>query len=125
MLSVLYVGIGGFIGSTMRYGLSLIPYRGNLPVMTLLTNFIGAIVIGMVMEYSFQNPRLSAPMILFLKTGICGGFTTFSTFSLETVGLLEKGHILLGMSYAVMSVILCLLGVMIGKIIIQSIVHQA
>lgn len=59
--------------------------------MTLLTNFLGAVVIGAVAQAAGQLP-MSKSAVLFLKTGLCGGFTTFSTFSLETVELLEQGR---------------------------------
>ncbi|OUP50280.1 hypothetical protein B5F19_15130 [Pseudoflavonifractor sp. An184] len=58
---------------------------------------------------------MSSLWTLFWKTGVCGGFTTFSTFSLESLTLLEKGKWLLGGSYMVLSVVLCLLGVALGE----------
>ena len=75
---------------------------------------LGAVLIGYVtgMARSRQAPE---NLVLFLKTGVCGGFTTFSTFSLESLTLLEKGKWLLGGSYMVLSVVLCLLGVALGE----------
>lgn len=114
MGSVLWVAAGGALGAVGRYGISLLPWKSPFPLLTLVTNFLGALVIG------FLSGLLSAKVLgtrggLFWKTGVCGGFTTFSTFSLETVQLLEKGEYLMGGAYAVLSVILCLAGVVLGQ----------
>ena len=85
----LFVALGGGLGAVGRYLLSLIAAPWSFPVMTLLTNFLGAVVIGAVAQAAGQLP-MSKSAVLFLKTGLCGGFTTFSTFSLETVELLEQ-----------------------------------
>lgn len=82
--------------------------------MTLLTNFLGAVVIGAVAQAAGQLP-MSKSAVLFLKTGLCGGFTTFSTFSLETVELLEQGRWAAGGGYILASVGLCLAGVLLGR----------
>ena len=92
-----------------RYLLSLIAAPWSFPVMTLLTNFLGAVVIGAVAQAAGQLP-MSKSAVLFLKTGLCGGFTTFSTFSLETVELLEQGDGPPGGGYILASVGLCLAG---------------
>ena len=57
--------------------------------------------------------------MLFLKTGLCGGFTTFSTFSLETLGLLERGEYAMGGAYALGSLAACVLGVVAGKMLVR------
>lgn len=124
MLKCLYVGLGGFIGSIGRYlvGLAFIPIASNFPFSTLLINFAGSLVIGMVGEFSIKIAPLKPDLLLFLTIGICGGFTTFSTFSLETINLLEKSKVLLGIGYVVVSVISCLSGVILGKFIIRHLV---
>lgn len=120
MDKLLWVGLGGAIGAILRYGLSIIPIKLEFPVMTLITNIIGAILIGIVVGL-FEKNNISPSTHLFLKTGVCGGFTTFSTFSLESLSLLETGKYGLGSLYIVMSVSCCILGVMIGKFIVQII----
>ena len=75
-------------------------------------------MIGIVVGI-FSKDRISPSMNLFLKTGVCGGFTTFSTFSLETLTLLEDGFYLLAILYALISVIGCIIGVYLGKIIVK------
>ncbi len=93
MMSVLCVGAGGFVGAVSRYGLGLIPLASGLPLVTLLINLVGSVVIGAVAEAASLAPTaLPREAVLFLKVGLCGGFTTFSTFSLETLELIEGGQ---------------------------------
>jgi len=106
------VALGGAVGALARYLISLLPYHGGFPLLTLATNLIGALVIGIVVGLSDD---MSENGTLFLKTGICGGFTTFSTFSLETLTLLESGRTGLGVLYAAASLLLCVCGVWAGK----------
>lgn len=93
MTELLCVGAGGALGAMGRYGLGLIPLGSELPLMTLLINFLGSVAIGAIVETSeLAAGALSREAVLFLKVGLCGGFTTFSTFSLETLGLIEGGQ---------------------------------
>lgn len=121
MLAVLCVGMGGFIGSVGRYLLGFVPVEGDFPLMTFLINFIGAVLIGAVFEAAAVWPGMSDNAVLFLKTGVCGGFTTFSAFSLETLTLLDRGKYATGALYACGSVIACLVGVAIGRIMVRAI----
>ncbi len=107
------VGCGGALGAMARYALSLVPVGIDFPLITLITNFLGAILIGIVTGLA-EIRGLSPQRILFWKTGVCGGFTTFSTFSLETVRLFHQGQPLKGGFYIMASVVLCGLGVLIG-----------
>ena len=109
--SLLAVGTGGALGAIGRWGLSLLPFRGEFPLLTLAANLLGAVLIGFIAGWAGRG-RLSSGWTLFWKTGVCGGFTTFS---LESLTLLEKGRWLLGGSYMVLSVVLCLLGVALGQ----------
>lgn len=118
MKEVLLVGLGGGIGAILRYSISMLPIKSEFPWMTLLINFTGAILIGLIMAYSTMHLDVSPSIVLFLKTGVCGGFTTFSTFSLEAVTLVEQHKYGLGCSYIISSILLCLAGVLIGKQII-------
>ena len=115
MVAVLCVGLGGFIGSGGRYLLGLVPVEGDFPLMTFAVNFAGAVLIGAVFEAATEGSGLPDNAVLFLKTGVCGGFTTFSTFSLETVTLLSNGKSGLAAAYVALSVVLCLLGVVLGQ----------
>lgn len=115
MRSILFVGLGGAIGAIGRYLISLFSVKGDFPFLTLLTNLLGAILIGVVVGLADSKANMPKDLILFLKTGVCGGFTTFSTFSLESLLLLENGKYFLGSVYIVASVALCILGVALGK----------
>ena len=114
---LLAVGAGGFCGAALRYLVGLIPtlQRGAFPLHTLLINLGGALLIGFLAGSAQHGGALSPRLLLFLKVGLCGGFTTFSTFSLESLGLLESGRTGLFFLYAVLSVALCLGGVWLGK----------
>lgn len=113
--SLLAVGSGGFLGACARYLLGLLPISNHFPIATLITNFLGAVLIGIITGAVLQENITSPYLILFLKTGICGGFTTFSTFSLESLTLLEQGNWKKAFFYILLSLILCLFGVWTGK----------
>ncbi len=113
------VGTGGALGAIGRWGLSLLPFRGEFPLLTLATNLLGAVLIGFLAGWADRG-RLSSGWTLFWKTGVCGGFTTCSTFSLEAVGLLESGQWLKGGGYVLASVALCLAGVVLGRALVRS-----
>ena len=117
--SLLAVGAGGALGAMGRWGLSLLPFRGEFPLLTLATNLLGAVLIGFIAGLAGRG-GLSSGWTLFWKTGVCGGFTTFSTFSLEAVGLLESGQWLKGGGYVLASVALCLAGVVLGRALVRS-----
>lgn len=120
MFSVLCVGMGGFAGAVARYLLGLVPVEGDFPLMTFLINFTGAVAIGAVFEAATVWPGMPDNAVLFLKTGVCGGFTTFSAFSLETLTLLEGGKYATGALYACGSVAVCLLGVVLGRLAVRT-----
>ena len=115
MMSFLYIALGGAIGAVGRYSISLIPVKTEFPVLTLITNLIGAVLIGFIVGLADNRTDVSQNTTLFLKTGVCGGFTTFSTFSLEAYSLIEKKLYFAGISYILLSVILCIVGVFLGK----------
>lgn len=121
MLSALCVGAGGFLGAIARYLLGFIPYQGEFPLITFCINFIGAVIIGIVAEVAAVRINSINPnLVLFLKTGLCGGFTTFSTFSLETLTLIDKGSYAMAGAYAGASVVICVAGVIVGRTIARS-----
>ena len=117
MLNCLAVGLGGFLGSVLRYLLSLVPLdrSGSFPVNTLLTNVLGAFAIGLIAAALRRNGGLDPRLVLFLKTGVCGGFTTFSTFALETGGLLQSGRYLPAALYVLLSLGLSLAAVFLAE----------
>ena len=114
-MGFLFVALGGALGAVGRYAISLIPLKSDFPFLTLITNILGAVLIGFVTGLVCSKDNVSPNAALFWKTGVCGGFTTFSTFSLETFSLFEKKMFFLGGLYVLLSVGLCLTGVLCGK----------
>ena len=122
LTSLLFVALGGALGAAGRYGLSLLPWKGAFPLLTLLTNFLGAVAIGFLSGL-FSQRLLGERGKLFWQTGVCGGFTTFSTFSLEAVTLFQNGKYLLGGAYILASVALCVAGVLLGQALAQMLAN--
>ena len=117
MSTYLYVGLGGALGAMLRYMLSTVTVRSTFPMMTFITNLLGAICIGFIVGIASEKTDISPNLVTLLKTGFCGGFTTFSTFSLETLTLFENHNYGIGTCYAVFSLVLCIVGVWVGRYI--------
>ena len=117
MLNCLAVGAGGFVGAVLRYLVSMIPLdkTGAFPVNTLL---IGAFAIGLVTVLAVKYSLPGSKWVLFAKTGICGGFTTFSTFALETAGLIQSGRIGTSAAYMLLSVTLSVAAVLLAEAVV-------
>jgi CrcB protein len=113
-MGFLFVAMGGAIGAMARYAISLIPVKSEFPLLTLVTNIIGAILIGFIVGITGKH-KVSDNTALFLKTGLCGGFTTFSTFSLEAYNLFGDKQYMLGGLYVALSCIGCIFGVLCGE----------
>ena len=107
MLNCLVVALGVGIGACLRYLIGLIPLKEPFafPVKTLMINLLGCFLIGLIAALAVKNSTLSPKTVLFIKTGLCGGFTTFSTFALETETLIKTGHIGLAVIYVALSVL--------------------
>lgn len=108
MISCLYVALGGALGSVSRYLIGLIPLSDSVifPYKTLIINTVGSFLIGLTVSLLGSRAAVSPNMMLFLKVGFCGGFTTFSTFALETTGLIQNGEAPIAALYIVLSVLL-------------------
>ena len=115
IMRFLFVAFGGALGAIGRYAISLLPVKTSFPVLTLITNILGAMLIGFITGIVSNNSEVSQNTVLFWKTGVCGGFTTFSTFSLEAYTLFENKAYLSGGIYIFLSVICCLAGIFCGK----------
>lgn len=117
-LDCVFVGLGGAGGAICRYLLGMVPLRpqNDLPVMTMLINIFGAFCIGATTAIAAKNGGLDSRLLLFLKVGICGGFTTFSSFSLETMQLIQHGEMMTAVFYSSLSVLLCLAGLFCGQL---------
>jgi CrcB protein len=95
-MKIFWIAAGGAIGSVLRYGISTSTHRLfnniNFPWGTLMVNATGSLLIGFLWGLSEAN-LISAPMRIFLFIGLLGGYTTFSSFSLETMNLIRSGEI--------------------------------
>ena len=121
MLNCLYVGIGGFFGSIFRYLIGLVPVRaaGDFPISTLAINIVGAFLLGLITAIAAKNTSISPRVVLMLRVGVCGGFTTFSTFALELNGLLETGKPWAVALYITLSLVLGVGAVFAGKALVS------
>jgi len=110
MQSLLYIFIGGGLGSICRYliGSFFTDNVNSFPYKTFLANFLSCIVLGFLMGYLTKN-NIDTKYKLFLMTGFCGGFSTFSTFSGEVFTLLENQQVSLALGYILTSVVFCTL----------------
>jgi CrcB protein len=106
----LAVAVGGALGSLARYWLGLLVAGGALPWGTIAANVSGSLLIGLVAGGAGEGPRpaLGETARLFLTVGFCGGYTTFSSFSLQTVALVQAGRHGLALANVLLSVLSCL-----------------
>jgi len=117
MRVIWYIALGGAVGSVTRYlvGVAVQSRSGlDFPVGTLLVNLSGCLLLGFVIHYSLATPAISPEIRALLTTGLCGGYTTFSTFSYETVTLIQDGDWRRAALYVGLSVLGSILGVMLG-----------
>lgn len=102
--NILLVAAGGMTGSVLRYLVSTLVKHESFPSATLIVNLTGSLLIGVIMGYLAHKHHLG-DWRLFLATGICGGFTTFSAFSWESIQLLEQQRFGTFISYSVLTLI--------------------
>lgn len=120
MQKILVVGLGGFIGASLRYIISKqtsTAFGGQFPYGTLIVNVVGGLLIGFILELTTFTDFISPNMKLFLTTGIMGGLTTFSTFSFETITFFTNGSYILAFINIILNLVLSLMGVVGGKIL--------
>jgi fluoride exporter len=121
---ILLVGAGGFLGSIARYLLGGLVHRwagSDFPFGTLAVNVLGSFAIGLILALSLERGLVNAPLRLFLTVGLCGGFTTMSTLSYETLALLAQGSTVAALMNVAGNVLLCLaaawLGIVVGRVV--------
>ena len=122
MLTYLLVALGGAIGSVARFALSGAIARGTneiFPLGTLIVNITGFFIIGFVAMLTGPDGRILVPPDFrqFFMVGICGGYTTFSSFSLQTLALARDGDLTRATANVAASVVFCLLGVWLGSVL--------
>lgn len=117
MINIALVATGGAIGSVFRYLVGVWSMRlggPNFPWGTLAVNIVGSFLIGLLVELVARRLNASMEMRLFLVTGVLGGFTTFSSFSLDAVSLFERGAIGLSAFYILASLVVSIAAVFAG-----------
>jgi fluoride exporter len=121
-MSYLLVFFGGGLGATLRHAVNVACARGfgtAFPYGTFIINITGSIVMGLIAGYLAFKGEASQPWRLFVMTGILGGYTTFSAFSLDTALLYERGEIGLALFYVLGSVVLSIAGVFAGLALVR------
>ena len=122
---LLYVALGSAIGGVSRYlvgGLVQRMLDTTFPAGTLLVNVTGSFLLGAIIRYALETPSLTPEIRAFLTIGICGGYTTFSTFSYETMALLKDGEWARAGVYITASVILSLIATFTGFALARQVI---
>jgi fluoride exporter len=120
---ILYIAIGSAIGGVGRYAIGgALQQRFGLafPVGTLVVNVVGSLLLGFILRIALGGTQLSPETRIFLTTGFCGGFTTFSTFTYDTAVMFESGQYRRAALYVTLSIVLSLLATFAGFALAQS-----
>jgi fluoride exporter len=114
-MKILSVMFGGFIGAIVRYSMGEWIHTNNgFPLGTLLINLLGCFLLGWFLTFITIRKKIRTEYTLFIGTGLIGSFTTFSTFSVETIRLLQNGFLLNGALYILTSILFGLLLAYLG-----------
>lgn len=115
-MAYLLIAIGGGVGSIARYACArmLAPWGTALPYGTFLVNFLGSLILGCLFEVCANKSLLGVDARIPFGTGLMGGFTTYSSFSVETVLLVQRGEYLRAAMYMTTTVVSCLLASVVG-----------
>ena len=122
MKQFLLVFIGGGFGSVLRFiiGKYLNSPANGMPYGTFAANILGSLLIGIILGMALKNNTLSQNQILFLATGFCGGFTTFSSFAYENHVFLKSGDFMSFAIYSIASFVVGFLAVFLGMYLVKS-----
>ncbi len=116
MNELLLVMLGGAVGSGLRYGAGLLfaPSEGTFPWSTFLVNVIGSFLLGVLVGISVQTDSVSRPAMLLLGTGLCGGFTTYSAFAVESAMFVHHGQFAALSIYVGATLVCCAIAALAG-----------
>ena len=122
MINCIMVGIGGFIGSVCRYLIGLLPVEAGsgFPIKTLAINVVGAFCLGLIAALAAKHEGVDPHVVLLLKVGVCGGFTTFSTFAYESTELMRSGHAPAAFAYICVSVLLGVAAIFASQLLVKG-----
>ena len=118
---IIAVFIGGGLGSVLRFLVNKIEIvsENNFPYSTFISNFLGCFILGLVLGYFIKNENPNSILFVFLTVGVCGGFTTFSSFSNESLQLIQNGQIFTFLIYLLVSLVVGILSVYGGATIFK------
>ena len=122
MTDCMIVAAGGSIGAVCRFLIGKLPIGSSegLPIKTFIVNILGCFLIGLVATLALKQFSDSPRLVLFLKVGVCGGFTTFSSFALETSELIEKESYITAASYIILSVAVGITALFAAQYIVEK-----
>lgn len=115
--TILYIAIGGALGSVLRYLTSILVNKywvNHFPMATFITNVLGCFLIGLIIGILEKNNLAASNLKWFLVTGFCGGYTTFSAFGMENVTLFQNNNTFLAFTYIGFSIIIGLFAIWLG-----------
>ena len=122
MRQILAIAVGGAVGALARHGVSVAvaaAFGGRFPFGTLAANVVGSFAMGGLFTFFSERAHVAPELRLLLMTGLLGAFTTFSTFSVETMVLLQAGRWLAGAANVALSVALCLAAAWAGALLVR------
>lgn len=121
MKACLCVAVGGAVGSVLRYLIGLININESavFPYKTLIINIVGSFLIGLIVALTADKTAIDPNIVLMLKVGLCGGFTTFSTFAYESVNLIQSQKTIIAIVYIVSSVLLSVGAVFLSQLAVK------
>lgn len=125
MIELALVMIGGAIGSGLRYGVGLVlpSSLGTFPWSTFVVNVLGSFTLGALVGSSMISASITRPSMLLLGTGLCGGFTTYSAFAIESVLLAQEGQLTSLAIYTTATLVCCSVASLVGVLAPRILSH--